>query len=85
MFPKKNPTAQANGLSRDSANAAATSTPPPVASPIGVSLKRESPLDRGGFKHLWYRAKKERFQQFSENAPLVLHAKSYFVKVLCLD
>jgi len=64
VLPKKNPTAPANGLSSDSANAAATSTPPPVASPIGVSLKRESPLDRGGFKHLCYREKKERFQQF---------------------
>jgi len=64
VLPKKNPTAQGNGLSSDSANAASASTPPAVASQIGVSLKRESPLDRGGFKHLCYRAKKERFQQF---------------------
>ena len=43
---KKNPTAQGNSLSSDSANAAnaaAISTPPPVASPIVVSLKQEKP------------------------------------------
>jgi len=69
VLPNKNPTAHSRGLSSYSANAAATSTPPPVASPIGVSLKRESPLDWGGFKHLCYRAKKS--------------ASSNFLKTLC--
>ena len=49
---------------------AVTSTPPPVASPIGVSLKRESPLDRGGLLSSLAPGKKRALPTISENAPL---------------
>ena len=49
VLPKKNPAAQGNGLSRDSANAAAAATVPVSHSHAGpeVGVNKKSPLGKG--------------------------------------